>query len=266
MVLRQAVAVADVRVLHPVQQHVHAADAQHGGVEVEAVEQAVVEVLQQRLVAQQLRVVLAQVLAGGDQEAGGAAGRVHDHVLRRGRRHLHHEADDVAWRAELAVLPGSGDLAEHVLVEVALGVPVLHRQAVQHVHHPRQQRRGRDGEARVLHVVGVGGAVPAQGAEEREHVLPHHGEHLGRRRRCGTATSAGPRRGDRGCPGPQGRPGARPSAWRRGRLPLLQRLQLVEAADEEEVGDLLDHLDGIGDAARPEAVPDLVDLTADVPG
>ena len=44
-----------------------------------------------------------------------------------GRGHLHHEPDDVARGAELAVLPGAGDLAEHVLVEVALGVAVLHR-------------------------------------------------------------------------------------------------------------------------------------------
>ena len=41
--LGQRVLVADVRVLHAVQQHVHAADAQHGVVEVVAVEGALVE-------------------------------------------------------------------------------------------------------------------------------------------------------------------------------------------------------------------------------
>ena len=41
--VEQGVPVADVRILHPVQQHVHAADAQHGGVEVVAVEGALVE-------------------------------------------------------------------------------------------------------------------------------------------------------------------------------------------------------------------------------
>ena len=59
--------------------------------------------------------------------------------VRRG--HLHHQLDDVARRAELAVLPGAGDLAEHVLVEVALGVAVLHRDVVDHVHDLGQQRR-----------------------------------------------------------------------------------------------------------------------------
>ena len=44
MVLRKAVAIADVRALDAVQRHVHGADAQHRGVEVEAVEQARVEV------------------------------------------------------------------------------------------------------------------------------------------------------------------------------------------------------------------------------
>ena len=39
VVLRERIAVADVGVFHAVQQHVHAADAEHGVVEVEAVEQ-----------------------------------------------------------------------------------------------------------------------------------------------------------------------------------------------------------------------------------
>jgi hypothetical protein len=47
--------------------------------------------------------------------------------------------DDVARRAELAVLAGAGNLAQHVFVEVALGVAVLHRHMVEHVHHLGQQ-------------------------------------------------------------------------------------------------------------------------------
>lgn len=52
VVLRKGIAVADVRVLHAVQQHVHAADAEHRVVEVEAVEHAVVEVLVELCVVQ----------------------------------------------------------------------------------------------------------------------------------------------------------------------------------------------------------------------
>ena len=77
----------------------------------------------------------------GDARAGtrrrrpgsrGAAGGIADHVLGVRRDQLDHQPDDVARRAELAVLPGGGDLAEHVLVEVALGVAILHRHLVEH--------------------------------------------------------------------------------------------------------------------------------------
>lgn len=42
-------------------------------------------------------------------------------------------------------------------------------------------------------------------------------------------------------------------------------MKIVEALDEEQVGDLLDHPEGIGHPARPEGIPDLVDLGADWP-
>ena len=87
----------------------------------------------------------------------------------------------MARRAELAVLAGAGNLAQHVLVEVALGVAVVHRHLVDHVHHLGQQRGRGDGEAGVLHVVRKGAAVAAQTAHEGEHMLADHGVHLGRR-------------------------------------------------------------------------------------
>ena len=43
-------------------------------------------------------------------------------------------------------------------------------------------------------------------------------------------------------------------------LLLGQRLDVVEAADEQQVGDLLDDLQRVADAAGPEGVPDAVDL------
>jgi len=49
----------------------------------------------------------------------------------RRRGHVHHQLDDVARGAELPVLPGGVDLAEHVLVEIALGVAVGHVDAVE---------------------------------------------------------------------------------------------------------------------------------------
>ncbi len=106
--LGQRVPVADVGVLHAVQQHVHAADAQHGVVEVVAVEGALVEAAAGGGgLVDGVAVVLDEVLGGGDQEARRAAGRVADHVLGRGCGHVHHQLDDVARRAELPVLPGA---------------------------------------------------------------------------------------------------------------------------------------------------------------
>ena len=100
-----------------------------------------------------------QVLRGGDEEARRAAGRIADHVLGRGRGHVHHQLDDVARGAELAVLPGGGDLAEHVFVEVALGVAVGHVDAVELIDHVGQHAGRGHHEERVLHVVGVGAAA-----------------------------------------------------------------------------------------------------------
>jgi hypothetical protein len=171
MVLGQRILVADVRVVDAVQGHVHAADSQHGVVEVVAVEHAIVKMLPSLGVTQDFRVLLAQILPGNHQEAAGAAGRVADDVF-GGRRHqLDHQPDDVPRGAELAVLPGAGNLAQHVLVEVALGVPVLHGHVVEHIHHFRQQGRRRDGEAGILHVVRVGGAVATHGTQKGEYVF-----------------------------------------------------------------------------------------------
>ena len=187
-----------------------------------------------------------------------------------GRGQLHHQPDDVARRAELPVLPGAGDLAEHVLVDVALGVALLHRHLVEQVHHLGQQRRRRDGEARVLHVVRVGGVAVAElageiGAQEREDVLADHREHL----RRGEVLEARPAEVLVGPP-------LRILALREDPplhrllepigLVLLQRVHVVEPAEEEQVGDLLDHLQRVRDAAGPEGVPDAVDLVLDVAG
>ena len=118
-----------------------------------------------------------------------------------------------------------------------------------------------DGEAGVAHVVGVGGAVGAEGAQEGEHVLADDCEHLG-----GLAVGeVGPAqvlvvaaaRIEAG-----GEQRAFERAFGAGGLALLQFLQLVQTADEEEVGDLLDDLERVGNAAGPEGVPDLVDLAA----
>ncbi len=119
----QRVTVADVGLLHAVEQHVHAADTQHGAIEVVAVEGPLVGTVAGGLVAVDGIAVMAdQICRGGDQKPSCTAGRVADRILGCRRGHLHHQLDDVARGSKLAVLPGSVDISEHVFVEVALGV------------------------------------------------------------------------------------------------------------------------------------------------
>ena len=94
-----------------------------------------------RSVAQRLRMVVTHVLARCDKEPAGAARGIADDVGGGGCHHLHHQLDDVARGAELPVLSGRGDLREHVLVDVALGVAVDHGDLVEPVDRLPQQRR-----------------------------------------------------------------------------------------------------------------------------
>ena len=50
------------------------------------------------------------------------------------------------------------------------------------------------------------------------------------------------------------------------RFVLLQRVKVIEPANEEQVGDLLDDFERVGDAARPKGIPNSVDLIANVAG
>ena len=246
------------------QQHVHAADAQHGGVEVVAVEGALVEpAAGPGVLVDAVAVVLDEMLGGRDEEAGRSAGRIADDVLRGGRGHVHHQPDDVAWRAELPVLPGGGDLAEHVLVEITLGIAVGHVDVVELVDYVGQHPSGGHHEEGVLHVMGVGRSLVrvsrlAQRLDEGEHPVPHRLEHpLGRKlleaRPAQSVLVGGEQRLLDRVAGAGG-------------LVLLARVQLVQTLDEEQVGQLLDDRERIRDAAGPHGVPDSVDLGLQLTG
>jgi hypothetical protein len=47
---------------------------------------------------------------------------------------------------------------------------------------------------------------------------------------------------------------------------FFERLQLVETFDEKQVSDLLDHFQRVGNPARSEGIPDLIDLAANLVG
>jgi len=76
---------------------------------------------------------------------------------------LDHERDDMTRPAELPVLAGGCDLAEHVIVDVALGVAVAHIERIKLLHDLVEQRGAGDLQPGVAHVARTGRAVPVEG-------------------------------------------------------------------------------------------------------
>ena len=95
--------------------------------------------------------MLTKVFPSFDQKAAGAAGRVADDVLGRRSDHFDHHADDVPRRSELPVPAGRGDLAQHVLVQVALGIAVVHGMSLIRSTTADKQARFGDHKDRVGH-------------------------------------------------------------------------------------------------------------------
>jgi len=107
-------------------------------------------------------------------------------------------------------------------------------------------------------VGGVGGTVAAEFAEGGEDLFGDDFEHL-----AGILVfEAGPA----AVSWPLGKEGMGDGLFKAGGFGFGEELEIVEVAEEEEVGDLFDDLGGVGDAAGPEGVPDAVDLVADFAG
>ena len=124
---------------------------------------------------------------------------------------------------------------------------------------------GGDGEARVFHVMRVGGITAAERPEKRKDVLIHDLEHF------------------LGLEMFEARP-AQVIVWpafavfadqeylalnrllqARGFV-LLQGMEITQPFQEKEIGNLLDDFERVGDAARPESIPERVDFAADFTG
>ncbi len=198
LVVCMAVAVVDVRIVQPVQDQIHRGDAEHGHVEIEAEEHAFLQVpalvgielvarVNRGLVALVVfaldeagprRVGAEDVFRSGGQEAARATRRVADHVGRLGADDLDHHPDDVPRRAELAVDAGGGELAQQVLVQVALRVAVFDGQPVDPAHGRDEQAGLLDQALGVGHVLAEGGAGIAHAAEVRKDLLADDFQHL----------------------------------------------------------------------------------------
>jgi hypothetical protein len=95
----------------------------------------------------------------------------------------------------------------------------------------------------------------ADGLDEGKGVIPHGGEHLV----GGGLLEAGP--AELVLCG--GEDGVLDGLLEAVGLVFLEGVELVEALDEEQVGELLDDGEWIGDAAGPQGVPDAVDFGFD---
>jgi hypothetical protein len=171
----------------------------------------------------------------------------------------------VARSAELAILPGGSDLREHVLVHVALGISVIHVDAVDQQDGLREQSARGDGETGVAHVPRIVGAVAAKRTQEWEEVLV---DQLKLRARLLPLEKA-PAKVSEGCAATVVALGEDAPVERPVELAGFLfggGLLLVQPLEEEQKGNLLNYLDGVGDASRPETVPKLVDLIANLSG
>jgi hypothetical protein len=109
-------------------------------------------------------------------------------------------------------------------------------------------------------VVAVGGGRLAIGRladrlDETEGVVAHGGEHLLGRSLLEARPAPAVLRG--------GDDGILDRGLEAGGLVFLERVEFVEPLDEQQVGELLDDRERIGDAARTQRVPDAVDFGFD---
>jgi hypothetical protein len=114
-------------------------------------------------------------------------------------------------------------------------------------------------------VVGVGRTVATQCAEPGKDVLSHHLIHLCR----GEVLEARPAEvlvGSLLRILSKGKDRVLYRFLEPGGLVLLQGMEIVEAPQEQEIGDLLDYLERVGNAPGPEGIPDAVDLIPDLAG
>jgi hypothetical protein len=113
--------------------------------------------------------------------------------------------------------------------------------------------------------MGVGGAIATEGAEEGEDVFADYGMHFAGFEVfedgpavIGVGAVAGV--------GAFGEGAAFDGFAEAGGFGLFEGLEFIEAAEEEEVGDLFDDFEGVGNAASPEGIPDCVYLLFDFAG
>ena len=163
------------------QHKVHSTYAEHCGVGIEAVEHSCLVVFHIGLLHKFGPVVFLDIFRSLYDKACGAHCRVANLPVHLGLHQLHHHTNDVARRAELAIVAGSGHLAQDVLVDIPHCITVCHIKVLDTFHNFYEGTGILNHEDCRLHKAAVGGLFPfTESLDEDENVVTDDREHPGR--------------------------------------------------------------------------------------
>ena len=266
----EGILVVDAGGLDAVEEKIHGRDAEHGLVEVEALEEPglnVVAIGFQKVagkVALHLTVVVAslfderwsgkllqEIFDDGDKEARSAGGRIAAAVGGLGIEDFDHGPDDVARGAELPSDACRAELGKEIFVEVALGVSLGQGKLLDSGDRADEEVAGGDEAVRILQKAAETGALGDFIPHEWEKLVTDDLEHFV----AAEVSEAGPAEilplgGECSCE--RAREFLSPA--------FVAGFRDIEQPGEHEVADLLDDGDRIGDAAGVELQPEGVDL------
>ena len=231
-----------------------------GKVGVEAMQKSVLVVVGIVTLQQLALVVLLDVLGTLHYEASRTHGRVADGVAQGGLHHVHHHTYDMARGAELTVVARGCHLAQHVFVDIAHGVAVVHVQGIYAFHYLHQCARVLNQESSTCHESAVG-RFPArvEVLDEGECITADDAKHL----LCLLVLEHAPaqrlvghlavRVGVVPCPLLEG--GVLHRHTHNAGIGLLGLLRIVQHLHEEQICHLLQNGNGIRYATRPKRIP-----------
>ena len=268
VLIRQAVLGENRRVIDAIQHQVHRADAQHLGVGIEATEHPMSEMILILGFQHLVDVFILDAFGTFDQEAGSSHRGIADAVVDLRFHQRHHHVDDVTRCAELSIGTRCCHLAKYVFIDIAHRVSIVHVEFLNALHHFDQRARLLDEEDGIVHEAAIGRSLlVADVLDEREDIEAHCVEHLFGRE---VLEHVPPQRIIRHI---LPRVGIMPVATLEDDLRIIERryskclcrcllveLRIVQHLHKEEISHLLQYIDGVGDASRPEAHPDGINL------
>ena len=129
--------------------------------------------------------MLTHILICCHQEPSRTTCRVTNRISRCRGHHINHQVNNMAGRAKLPIRPRGSNLRKHILINIAIRIPIIHRNSRKRINHLRQQRRGRNRKTSLTHMLGVARRLTTkagpQPLNKREHPVCHRLIHSRRR-------------------------------------------------------------------------------------